>query len=74
LIGAPDYVFSGMLRRRLTAEQFTDAVSAAIEPVYPDSLVVYNLLPSTAKKSIPFPRAALVKNDPYLTALGRPNR
>ena len=74
LIGAPDYVFSGMLRRRLTAEQFTDAVSAAIEPVYPDSLVVYKLLPSTAKKSIPFPRAALVKNDPYLTALGRPNR
>jgi uncharacterized membrane protein len=74
LIGAPDYVFSGMLRRRLTAEQFTDAVSAAIEPVYPDSLVVYNLLPSTAKKNIPFPRAALVKNDPYLTALGRPNR
>ena len=74
LIGAPDYVFSGMLRRRLTAEQFTDAVSAAIEPVYPDSLVVYKLLPSNAKKSIPFPRAALVKNDPYLTALGRPNR
>ncbi len=74
LIGAPDYVFSGMLRRRLTAEQFTDAVSAAIEPVYPDSLIVYKLLPSTAKKSIPFPRAALVKNDPYLTALGRPNR
>ena len=74
LIGAPDYVFSGMLRRRLTAEQFTDAVSVAIEPVYPDSLVIYNLLPSTAKKSIPFPRAALVKNDPYLTALGRPNR
>jgi uncharacterized membrane protein/mono/diheme cytochrome c family protein len=74
LIGAPDYVFNGMLRRRLTAEQFTDAVSAAIQPVYPDSVVVYKLLPADAKKSIPFARAALVKNDPYLTALGRPNR
>ncbi|HMG93139.1 MAG TPA: DUF1549 domain-containing protein [Chryseolinea sp.] len=74
LIGAPDYVFGGMLRRRLTAEQFTDAVSAAIEPVYPDSVIVYNLLPAYAKKSIPFARAALVKNDPYLTALGRPTR
>jgi len=71
-IGAPDYVFSGMLRRRLTAEQFTDAVSLSIGPVYPDSVVVYKLLPKAI--DIPFPRAALVKNDRYLTALGRPNR
>lgn len=63
-----------MLRRRLTAEQFTDAVSVAVGPVYPDSVVVYKRLPSTVKKSIPFARAALVINDPYLTALGRPNR
>ena len=61
-----------MLRRRLTAEQFTDAVSLAIGPVYPDSVVVYKLLPKAI--DIPFPRAALVKNDRYLTALGRPNR
>lgn len=74
LIGAPDYVFSGMLRRRLTAEQFTDAVSLAIGPVYPDSAIVYKLLPESTKKNIPFPRAALVNNDRYLTALGRPNR
>jgi uncharacterized membrane protein len=72
LIGAPDYVFSGMLRRRLTAEQFTDAVSLAIGPVYPDSVVVYKLLPNAI--DIPFARAALVNNDRYLTALGRPNR
>jgi hypothetical protein len=63
-----------MLRRRLTAEQFTDAVSLAIGPVYPDSVVVYKLLPDAAKKKVPFARAALVNNDRYLTALGRPNR
>ena len=74
LIVAPDYVFTGMLRRRLTAEQFTDAVSKAIQPVYGDSAIVYKLLPEDVKTDIRFPRASLVKNDAYLTALGRPNR
>lgn len=73
-IVTPDFVFKGMLRRRLTAEQFTDAVSKAINPVYGDSMIVYKLLPEYIKDAIPFARAALVKNDPYLTALGRPNR
>jgi len=73
-IVAQDYVFRGMLRRRLTAEEFADAVSVAIEPLYPDSVVVYKLLPDSIRKSIPFARASLVKNDPFLTALGRPNR
>ena len=58
----------------MTAEQFSDAVSFAIEPVYPDSVVVYNLLPESIRKNIPFARAALVKNDRFQTALGRPNR
>jgi hypothetical protein len=74
LIVAQDYTFKGMLLRRLTAEEFTDAVSEAIDPVYPDSVVVYKLLPDSIKQVIPFARAALVKNDPFLTALGRPNR
>ena len=74
LIVAPDYTFTGMLRRRLTAEQFTDAVSKAIQPVYGDSAIVYKLLPEDIKSEILFPRASLVKNDGYLTALGRPNR
>ena len=74
LIAAPDYVFRGMVRRRLTAEQFADAVSQAIQPVYEDSLIVYKLLPKSINKSLPFARAALVKNDPFLMALGRPNR
>ncbi|MCO5238125.1 MAG: DUF1549 domain-containing protein [Chitinophagaceae bacterium] len=74
LVVAPEYVFTGMLRRRLTAEQFTDAVSKSIQPVYGDSAIVYKLLPEGIRDAIPFPRAALVKNDGYLTALGRPNR
>jgi uncharacterized membrane protein/mono/diheme cytochrome c family protein len=73
-IVSAEYVFTGMLRRRLTAEQFTDAVSKSLEPLYGDSVIVYNLLPKDVKRAIPFARAALVKNDPYLTALGRPNR
>ncbi|MBB5287402.1 putative membrane protein/mono/diheme cytochrome c family protein [Rhabdobacter roseus] len=71
---APTYVFEGMVRRRLTAEQFADAVSVAFTPLYADSAIVYKLLPETIRQEVPFPRAALVKNDPFLTALGRPNR
>ncbi len=72
MITAPDYVFTGMVRRRLTAEQFADAVSVSIHPMYPDSMIVTTLLPKSIK--VAFARAALVKNDPFLTALGRPNR
>ncbi|MBX3257392.1 MAG: DUF1549 domain-containing protein [Chitinophagaceae bacterium] len=71
---APDYVFKGMVRRRMSAEQFSDAVSKAISPVYGDSAIVYKLLPEDIKATLPFARAAVVKNDPFLTALGRPNR
>ncbi|WP_247237361.1 DUF1549 domain-containing protein [Telluribacter sp. SYSU D00476] len=74
LLMAPDYVFKGMVRRRLTAEQFADAVSVAFNPLYADSAIVYKRLPETIQQEIPFVRAALVKNDPFLTALGRPNR
>ena len=74
LLTAPNYVFKGMVRRRLTAEQFADAVSVAFNPVYPDSAMVLERLPETIAQEVPFPRASLVKNDPFLTALGRPNR
>jgi uncharacterized membrane protein len=77
---AEDYVFKGMHRRRLSAEQFADAVSTIIFPIYPDSLRFFHpnkdvigsqdyIEPVTH-----FVRASLVKNDPFLTALGRPNR
>ena len=127
-----DYKFKGMLRRRLSAEQFADAVSSIVWPVFPDSLVKYNPFiepvaekPVTkktinkksiikksaaaqkladeelaaqkliekkladekvaagkliaeklvAEKSILlYPRASLVVNNSFLTALGRPNR
>jgi hypothetical protein len=73
---ADDYTFRGMHRRRLSAEQFADAVSAVVYPIYPDSLQAFN--PIGKSKPIspasPFVRASLVKNDGFLTALGRPNR
>jgi uncharacterized membrane protein len=73
-IMASSYKFIGMIRRRLTAEQFADAVSTAFNPIYPDSAVVFKLLPEKIETKLPFARAAFVKNDPFLTALGRPNR
>lgn len=73
-IMSENYKFTGMVRRRLTAEQFTDAISAAFNPMYADSAVVFNLLPEKFAAKLPFARAGFVKNDPFLTSLGRPNR
>ena len=73
---AEDYTFKGMHRRKLTAEQFADAVSSVVYPVYHDTLQAFK----HSKKSTPaissgaHLRASLVKNDGFLTALGRPNR
>lgn len=69
-----NYKFTGMVRRRLTAEQFTDAISSAFKPMYADSAVVFQLLPEKFAAKLPFARAGFVKNDPFLTSLGRPNR
>jgi uncharacterized membrane protein len=71
---AEDYIFKGMHRRRLSAEQFTDAVSSIVYPVYHDTLNVLNFKNSRPIPSTPYVRASLVKNDVFLTALGRPNR
>ena len=72
---AADYVFKGMHRRRLSAEQFADAVSAIVYPVYSDTLKNYKPIKDLdVNYTYPFARASLVKNDPFLTALGRPNR
>jgi len=72
---AEDYTFKGMHRRRLSAEQFADAVSAVVHPVYHDTLKAFDPAKqfNIVEKS-PFVRASLVKNDRFLTALGRPNR
>ncbi len=97
---ASDFAFKGMLRRRMSAEQFSDAVSSIIEPVFADTSLHFD--PFNPKKSkdvkeskkvvklvkntetdkpvrilhpsLPFVRASLVKNNSFLTALGRPNR
>ncbi|HRI22761.1 MAG TPA: DUF1549 and DUF1553 domain-containing protein, partial [Panacibacter sp.] len=74
MIVDPKFVFDGMLRRRLTAEEFADAVSETLEPVYADSLIETGLLPNNIKMYTPFARASLVKNDVFQTVLGRPNR
>jgi hypothetical protein len=69
------YTFKGMHRRRLSAEQFTDAVSIVVNPVYPDTLRQYDPFKnSNPSEPFNYARASLVKNDVFLTALGRPNR
>lgn len=74
LLTSNDFVFQGMVRRRMSAEQFADAISSAFYPMYADSVMALKRLPETIKSEIPFPRASLVINDPFMTALGRPNR
>ena len=74
LLTSNDFVFQGMVRRRMSAEQFADAISVAFNPMYADSVMALKRLPETIKSEIPFPRASLVINDPFMTALGRPNR
>ena len=72
---AEDYIFRGMQRRRLSAEQFADAVSSVVFPIYADTLVAFQPPQETAGAlKTPFVRASLVKNDRFLTALGRPNQ
>jgi len=69
-----DFVFRGMIRRRMSAEQFADAVSVSFHPIYTDSVMAHKMLPEDIRIRIPFPRASLVINDRFMTALGRPNR
>ncbi|MGK6350043.1 DUF1549 domain-containing protein [Parapedobacter sp. DT-150] len=76
VINSPKFVFTGMLKRKLTAEQFADAVSTVVHPVYPISALKYNPYgeAESYQREFPFVRASLVQNDPFLTALGRPSR
>lgn len=72
---AADYIFRGMHRRRLSAEQFADAVSSIIHPIYPDTLKNFKPIKDlNLDYQFTFTRASLVENDPFLKALGRPNR
>ncbi len=76
LLLAENFKFQGVVRRRLTAEQFSDAVSQLSAPLFDSAEVKfrpYELIPE-AKPSLPFARAAVVANNAFLTSLGRPNR
>ena len=73
---ADDFQFKGLIRRRMTAEQFSDAVSQMIYPLFDSKEMKYKpyeLLAEGINKPS-FPRASLVANNSFLTALGRPNR
>jgi len=69
-----DFVFRGMLRRRLSAEQFADAVGQSLHPLYADSMIAWKRLPNGIQYCAPFTRASLVMNDPFQRSLGRPTR
>jgi uncharacterized membrane protein/mono/diheme cytochrome c family protein len=75
-INSESFVFKGTLKRKLTAEQFADAVSSVVDPVYTLEALKYNPFENSQAyaSASPFVRAALVQNDPFLTALGRPSR
>ncbi|SEF78651.1 Uncharacterized membrane protein [Algoriphagus boritolerans DSM 17298 = JCM 18970] len=76
LLLAEDFKFEGMIRRRLTAEQFSDAVSVISAPLFDSAEVKfwpYQLIPE-AKSNLGFARASLVANNDFLKSLGRPNR
>ena len=71
---AQNYRFTGMARRRMSAEQFSDAVGNVVWPVFADSMIRYKPI-FKIKQTEPFiSRASLVENNSFLTALGRPNR
>ena len=70
------YVFRGPAIRRMTAEQFADAISAltGIWRVEAAGQFDFSLVSSHAAPAAGRVRAALVNADPLMTALGRPNR
>ncbi|NRF40274.1 DUF1549 domain-containing protein [Pedobacter foliorum] len=78
MVNNPNYKFKGMVRKRMSAEQFTDVVSSVITPVFVDSNLRYNPFAEAIKGKLQakptFIRASLVANNGFLTALGRPNR
>jgi uncharacterized membrane protein/mono/diheme cytochrome c family protein len=73
---AQDYIFKGMVKRRLGAEQFADALSALINPVFEEKEMKYNPGQLKPHENQPehFIRASLVANNSFLASLGRPSR
>lgn len=70
---AEAYVFRGPAIRRLSAEQFADAVGTLTGvPVSADSK--FEALPAASHQPRPSGRAVFASADPLMLALGRPNR
>lgn len=71
-----DYAFRGVLKKRITAEQFADVAGSIIDPLFPDSIMKYK--PKFDQGFLPaggfYARAAFVANNAFLIAMGRPNR
>ena len=73
---AENYQFQGVVQRRITAEQFADAVGKLSSPLFDSTEIKfrpYELIPEP-QQAMGFARASLVANNGFLKALGRPNR
>jgi hypothetical protein len=71
----PDFVYAGPIAKRMTAEQFADALwqITSTGPKEPHKNVAA-FLPADEKKDRKSYRAALVASDLLMRSLGRPNR
>lgn len=67
-----DYVFRGSLVKRMTAEQFFDAVWL-VTGTEADKRLVAVKLPSASRPERQLLRASLARNDALMRSLGRPN-
>jgi hypothetical protein len=76
-LNTPDFVFRGPAVRRMSAEQFRDAVTSLTGIGYAAPATEATKEFPLLKKSLTAPgktRASLVPADPLMVALGRPNR
>ncbi len=81
---AGSFVFHGPLVRRMSAEQFLDALAQVTGAGYAPSAAKFDVNPAAARKDLaaapapaapaPWVRSSLVACDPLQTALGRPDR
>src|SRR5690606_9311862 len=67
---ADDFRFTGMVRRRMTAEQFSDAVGTIVWPVFSDLKMSFKPNPEgdNDASSAVIRRASLVANNGFLSA------
>ncbi|BBO34699.1 PSD1 and planctomycete cytochrome C domain-containing protein [Lacipirellula parvula] len=73
-----DYIFAGPAPKRMTAEQFVDALAevggVAPEKSENDAIFVEAVKQVSGAGERPFVRASLIQSTPLMRTLGRPNR